>query len=158
MEAHALAVAEIAVRFFGRYGRIRSIIRRAVLNGYALGEYCQGGGYAVRRSTLDSFASNGLFLDPLLWIYTPCGEDVTVSLYARAVGFVMQDFNAEGEPFGVRYQGLADNPEGLLARRYSIIHSVKDHDKYREDETRRFFREIRVLRGGESAMAHELLQ
>jgi hypothetical protein len=66
-----------------------------------------------------------------------------MGLYARAVGLDIADFNAAGEPFGIQFQGLPYSPDTMVARGYSLIHSVKDHGGVREEDTRRFFRSLR---------------
>ncbi len=134
----------VQIGYLGKYGRIRGAIRRAVLNGYALGEFCQGGGYALSAAALHAMDQQGALNDPLLWLHTPCGEDVVVSMYVRAAGFYLEDFNRDGEPFGVKCLGLPDSPQRLLQRGFAIIHSVKNHRHYDEAATRAFFRQQRV--------------
>jgi hypothetical protein len=136
-------IPRLQVGCFGRYRRIRRILQQALLNGYVLGEYCIGGGYAVSGASVDAIVAEGFLDDPLLWLHTPCSEDVVVSLYVRAVRKKLADFNGEGEPFGVKNPGLPFAPELLLDRGYAIIHSVKDHRQFLEDRTRAFFRERR---------------
>lgn len=125
--------------FFGKYGRIRAILRQAILNGYILGENCVGGGYAISGETLSKIHKSGLLDEPLLWINTPCGEDVVISLYVKRVCKGFADFNGIGEPFGVSVQGSPFSPEEILKRGYSIVHSVKSCGGYGESDTRSFF-------------------
>jgi hypothetical protein len=135
----------LQVAFWGRFKRMRDTIRSALLEGYRLGEHCQGGGYAISRSCLEAFESKGLFDDPCSWLYfsEPLGEDRIVSMCAVAGGFLLQGYNRDGEPFGVQYRGLADSPQRMMARGFAIIHSVKDHGDQKEDDTRAFFRALR---------------
>lgn len=127
----------------GRYGKIRRMLHQALANGYVPGEMCQGGGLAVSSAAIGSMAKGGLLSDPLLWMKTPCGDDVVLAIYVRAVGFRPENFCGSDEPFATKYKGLPAPPQVLLDYGYSIIHSVKDHQTFREAETRAFFREIR---------------
>jgi hypothetical protein len=88
-------------------------------------------------------ASQGYLSDPLCWLRSGCTEDVMMGIYARAVGMDMADHNGPGEPFGVQFSGLPYSPDILLARGYSIVHSVKDQGELREADTRQFFRSFR---------------
>ena len=127
----------------GRYGRIRNVIRRALLNGYRLGEHCAGGGYAIPMRVVGALKNAKLLDDPLLWLKTPLGEDTVLSLCVQAAGFLIQQGETDREVFGVKHLGLIAAPEQLMARGYAIIHSVKDHNGYREDGTRAYFRRLR---------------
>jgi hypothetical protein len=132
---------------FGKYGRIRAILRQALLNGYVLGENCLGGGYAISGATLAEFYKAGLLDEPMLWIYTPCSEDVVVSLYVKRVCKDFGDFNGIGEPFGVSVKDSPFSPEELIKRGYSVVHSVRACNGSNESETRLFFSSLRNGRG-----------
>ncbi len=133
----------LQISLWGRPRRVRLALTAALGNGYRLTEHCQGGAYAVRAEMLNRMAAAGYLNDPLCWLRSGCGEDLMVGMYAYAVGMELSDFNREHEPFGVQYQGLPDRPDNLRTRGYGIIHSVKDHGEFREEETRRFFRAVR---------------
>ncbi|RYF37684.1 MAG: hypothetical protein EOO38_25875, partial [Cytophagaceae bacterium] len=60
----------LQIGYWGRFGKIRTIIRTGLLKGYALGECCQGGGYAVSRDAIDKMAEACYLEDPLLWLNT----------------------------------------------------------------------------------------
>ena len=139
----------LQVGYLGRYGRIRDVIRRALLNGYRLGEHCSGGGYAVSMRAVRALEREGFLDDPLLWLKTPLGEDTVLSLCVQAAGFSIQQNEAEREVFGVKHLGLLAAPEELAKRGYAIIHSVKDHKEHREAQTRAHFRQVRsAMRSG----------
>ena len=129
--------------FYGRDKRRRETIVAAVRSGYRLGIHAQGGGYAVSRRGLSRMAAGGIFMDPLLWIWAPCSEDVVMTISAFACGGRAGDLNANGEPFGTLSRGLPDTPPRLVERGFSIIHSVKDFEGAKEAEIRQFFRERR---------------
>lgn len=123
-----------------RRRRIREMLRTARAVGYRDGEHCLGGAYAIGRAALDALRTEGFLDDPCLWNGTGLGEDVALGLMVRSAGFDLRGLVDEGEPFGVRFRGLADSPRGLLARGYSIIHSVKSDPTHDERSIRAFFR------------------
>lgn len=129
---------------FRRDRERRRLILAAMAHGQTLGMHCQGGGYAVRGRMLKKLAQAGCFDDPFLWFWAPVCEDTVMSLTIYAQGGQAADLNGEGEVFGVAHIGLPDSPQNLLKRGYSIIHSVKDSDAYREADTRAFFKAKRV--------------
>lgn len=135
----------VQVGCLGRYGCIRNVIRRALLNGYRLGEHCSGGGYAISMHAVRALKKEKLLDDPLLWLKTPLGEDTVLALCVQAAGFLIQQGEAQREVFGVKHRGLMDAPEQLLKRGYAIIHSVKDHDRCREEQTRAYFKRLRPV-------------
>jgi hypothetical protein len=128
---------------FPRDRKRRSLIRAAVRNGYRLGLHCQGGAYALGRRGLRQLSADGVFTDPMLWIWTPCSEDIVITVSAYACGGTAGDLNDNGQPFGTLARGLPDTPDRLVERGFSIIHSVKDFEDFREDQTRDFFRKRR---------------
>lgn len=115
----------------------RNIISAAAANPeYSLGAHCLGGAYAV---------SANLFKRSHEWDWKPfvggrLGEDVTLGLHCGACGMRMRGMVDEGEPFGVSWIGLPGDPESLVRRRYSIVHSVKDGDYGSEQQLRAWFR------------------
>ena len=139
----------LQVGVLGRAREIRRIMRDALLNGYAFGDHCQGGGYAVSRHALKTFRAKGFFRDPLLFLDSPLTEDITLGLLAKSAGLKMKDFNQPGEVFGVKFKGLSAPPPELAARGYGVIHSVKDFEEVKESEVRGYFRDRR-RRGSDS--------
>ncbi|HEY0792711.1 MAG TPA: hypothetical protein VGD78_16735 [Chthoniobacterales bacterium] len=140
----------LQLAFWGRYGRIRNVLRRALLNGYRLGEHCSGGGYAVSAECLQALHREGYLDDPTLWLQAPLGEDAIVALLAAAAGYGLEPFDQAGDVFAVRHLGLPDAPDRLVAQGRSVIHSVKDHGDRREADIRTFFKSRRPPRGGGS--------
>jgi hypothetical protein len=129
---------------FRRDRQRRALIQAAVRNGYRLGLHCQGGAYALSRHGLTQIKASGALSDPMLWIWTPCSEDIVMTVSAYACGGTAGDLNGDGEPFGTLAHGLPDTPERLVERGFSIIHSVKDFEDSKEKETREFFRQRRL--------------
>jgi hypothetical protein len=130
----------VSLRRDRAHRHIASLIRCACANGYTLAEHCMGGGYAVSRELLKRMAAAQYLDDPSLWISIDLPEDVMIGIHVRAVGLEFADSVREGEVFGVRYQGLPDSPENLLAKRYAVIHAVKNDESYDEASVRAFFR------------------
>jgi hypothetical protein len=143
----------IQVGYFGACGKLRKTIHRALLNGYHLGECCQGGGYAVSGAALKQAVVSGILQNPLIWLRTPLCEDVAMGIVIRSVGLRMQDFNGDGEPFGVKFEGLPDDPSRLIERGFSIIHSIKTFGQREEPTNRAFFQDVRKKKLSKNAGA-----
>jgi hypothetical protein len=99
------------------------IMERAEGYGYQRGESVLGGAYVVTHACLAGLAREG-FLG-----ITPTGpriaEDVTFSLFARALGYGLHDVSGPSDPFALAYRGLPMPPRTLLARGKKVVHSVK---------------------------------
>lgn len=108
------------------------------------GIHCMGGGYAVSRTLLDRLTAAHLLDDPMIWTGIDLPEDVTIGLHTQAVNMTFADAVGEGEVFGVRYRGLPFLPEELVAKRYSVIHAVKNDERVDEATVRKFFAERRA--------------
>jgi hypothetical protein len=134
----------LQLALFGKYRRIRDIIRKAILNGYRLAEHCSGGGLAVSASCVRAMRDAGLFEEPTMWLRTPLGDDTVVALCAASVEFGIQGFEGKGDPFACKHVGLPDTPERLAEAGYSVIHSVKDHGNQREEAIRTYFQQRRL--------------
>jgi hypothetical protein len=130
-------------------------IAEAMRNGFKYDEYCQGGGYVISPAMLNGMAGKGYFVNPTRWLYLPFGEDMVVGMYAWSLRLRIVDLSDIGQPFGVQGIGLPYDPEDLLRRGYSIIHSLKD-DRYSENGLREFFRNTRRANcaGSERRIAH----
>ncbi len=133
----------LQLAFWGKYKRVRNVLRQAIMNGYRLGEHCAGGSYAISMPCVRALQAAGLLDDPTRFLQVPLGDDPLLALLAAAAGYGLAPFDAAGEPFAIRHRGLPDTPENLLARGHSIIHSVKDHGDQTEVALRAFFRNRR---------------
>ena len=120
----------------------RAVLAAARRHGYVAGEHCLGGAYAVRGRLIGELASRG-WLDAEPWLGTWLGEDVVLGLLARAAGYDLQGLVGPGEPFALARDGLPAPPEELLADGHTILHSVKNDPRYREEELREYFRSDR---------------
>ena len=114
-------------------------VRRAVRNGYAMGEHVMGGGYAVTATAVKRMAAAGLFNDLNLWVDTFASEDGVASLYAKLVGTTMVDYCGEGDVFGVSYRGLPFTMDEVVRRNYAVIHSLKNDANATEEQIRAYF-------------------
>ena len=132
-------------RRFGRSLRpVRQIIRAARANGYAWGEHCLGGAYAVSPALLDALHDQRR-LTPEDWLHVEISEDVALGLLCHAAGLEPRDsVRPNAGVFGVRYKGLPFDPPALLAKGYALAHSVKNHPGLSEDEARNYFRHRRA--------------
>lgn len=133
----------LPINLWGRPARLRRIIRRAMANGYVLGQSVQGGAYSISTAAINTLAQRGYLADPMLWLNTDLVEDVMMSMLIMASGMELQGFAANGEVFGVLHKGLADRPQRLIERGYGIIHSVRNDPHYSEEEIRAFFQNSR---------------
>ena len=116
------------------------MIRKAMRNGYVLGQSVQGGAYAISNEGLDALGRAGYLRNPLMWLNTAMVEDVLVSTMIMATGKKLLGHAANGEVFGVLHKGLPDFPEKLLERGYGIAHSLRNDPRHSEPELRAFFK------------------
>lgn len=123
---------------------IRKHIEKALSNGYELGEYVQGGSYALSGELIRRLGLAGHLDRPLLWRDIPSGEDVMMGIYTRNVGMSFLSMTEVGEPFAIQYRGLPYPPEVLVKRGHAITHSVKNDPAYSEDKIRAYFKEQRL--------------
>ena len=126
----------------------REFVRDARKLGYRPGEHCQGGAYAVSMRAVREIKERGWF-DAGLWMGTQTAEDVVMGAEVRAAGFGIAGMVAPGEPFAVRYIGIEDAPDVLVAAGHGLVHSLKSHGDWTEAELRDAFRRIRGQRVGE---------
>ena len=136
----------VQVNLWGRRAIVRRHIQAALAQGYERGTHCLGGAYAVRAEMLRRMAARGYLEDPLLWLDSACGEDVMMGIYTRAVGLSSMNLVGRDEPFGIEHRGLVDSPVNLVARGFSLIHSVKNDPTFSEEEIRAFFSARRARR------------
>jgi hypothetical protein len=127
-----------------RMQRIRGYYQSALENGYLTGEACEGGGYALRFKAICRFEKAGMFNDPLLLLGS-LAEDVMLSMLVKSCGLDFLDLSGPGSVFRIELAGLPDDPPKLAVDGCSIIHSLKDHGKWREEQTRSFFRDRRQV-------------
>lgn len=114
----------------------RAMLRLAREHGYEWGEHCLGGAYAVAGDLVREWGDRGWLDDELAWRRTNLGEDVVVGLMCRAAGRRM----ANSDVFGTRFVGLPADPETLADSDYAIVHSVKSHPGWEEEDIRALFR------------------
>jgi hypothetical protein len=150
---HGKAVAMLGRRFDWRWPlqslratrdpnrlHVARLIRKACANGYEHGEHCMGGGYALSGELVRRMDQNGYLDAPDRWMHIDLPEDVMIGIHVRAVGMAFANHVGEGEVFGVRYLGLPDSPQNLLAKRYAVIHAVKNDPNHDEATIRAFFK------------------
>jgi hypothetical protein len=118
-------------------------IGEALKHGYRFGEHCLGGAYAISAELPRRMREGGYLDDPGLWLPIDCPEDVMVGLYTKCVALRHMNCVGDGEVFGVRHRGLADTPQRLVERGYSVIHAVKNDPNFPEPEIRALFQHRR---------------
>jgi hypothetical protein len=123
----------------GRAARVRRLVLDAREQGYEWGEHALGCALAVRRAALD----DAMLDDPMLFKGTNLSYDPILGLFVRRAGYRQKGMVADGEPFGLLWQGLPDTLERLVERGFSIVHSTKNDPRYEESEVRAFFGALR---------------
>jgi len=118
---------------------IRAALTTARKQGYAYGEHCLGGGYALSREFVRRMETQGHLKNPLQWLSVDSPEDVMIGMYTAAVGLKHANFVGDNEVFGVRHEGLPYEPAELVSRGYSVIHSIKNDKRISEREVRAYF-------------------
>ena len=123
----------------GRWAVLGRTVRRARRQGYAWGEHSQGGSYLISRLLIERMRDQGYLEHGKYWLHIYMCEDPMMGLYARACGLQNVASSEAGDIFGVAHQGLPLPPRELLARGYSIVHSVKNDPRFSESEVCDFF-------------------
>ena len=139
-----LKLRGLQLSMFGHWRLLRETLESAMANGYELGEFVQGGGYAIHRTALRAMDSRGLLDVPRRWIRAPFSEDVAVSVCIMAAGHKLGGAVDDGEPFAVESEGLSDTPERLIQRGFSVIHALKKDRRFSEADIRAYFRAKRL--------------
>jgi hypothetical protein len=64
-------------------------------------------------------------------------------MYTFVTQLKCKDASRLGEPFASKWKGLACSPEQLLTRGHAIIHSLKNDERFSEQEIRAYYKSIR---------------
>lgn len=124
-----------------RARRVRRLIREGRAAGYAWGEHVLACALAMPRPAAQAcLAPVG---DPLTFAGSELGDDAALGILVRRAGYRLAGHVGEGETFGVAWRGLPDSPKRLAERGYSVIHSVKNDQRWPEAEVRRHFARLR---------------
>ena len=142
-----VAIAKIFTKYFLRhpfiYWRIRKVLFKAIDNGYDLGEFVFGGTYAFSRLGLEKLRDNDLL--PMKNVLgADLEEDHFFSMLMVAVGMGLGDLASGDKPFACAWKGLPASPETLLNANKKIIHSTRNWGDFKEEQIRKFFREVRT--------------
>jgi hypothetical protein len=99
------------------------LMAQAERHGYQRGEAVLGGAYVMTRQCLRALGAGGYLAR------TPTGpriaEDVTFSLFSRALGFELVELAGPQQPLALAWRGLTMPPQEIMARGKKAIHSVK---------------------------------
>ena len=125
--------------FWGWRRRTRHLIKRAQSHGYILGDWCQGGAYALSPEFLRRLAADPAFARPRDFLHTDFGEDVLMALITYALALRIEYTVGPARLFASKWKGLYDAPAALAAAGHGIIHSLKNHAGRSEADTRAFF-------------------
>lgn len=115
---------------------VRRVTRAALVRQYQPGEHCIAAGCAISAEMVRRAAGEGWLDDPRAWLNTRLGDDIMLGMMARALWLDLRDFH---QVFGLKHIGLADTPQGLADRGFAVVHSVKNDERFPEEEVRAFF-------------------
>lgn len=105
---------------------VRRIICSALHNGYLLGDFLQGGAYAIRGQLIQELYTHRLITNPIAFLRQFYGEDVLATLLCYAMAYFPKGFNQPGEVFGVQNQGIPAPLPQLIDAKFAIVHSIKE--------------------------------
>ena len=118
---------------------LRTLYKKAIVNGYKTGESVFGGSYFMSESCLKKLYDEGWLPEKRLHnVYLE--EDHIFTLLAKAAGFNLYDLSEGNLPFGCTWKGLPDSPENLLKNGKRIIHSTRYWNDLKENQIRQYFR------------------
>jgi hypothetical protein len=123
-------------------------LRRARSHGYEPGEHCLGATYVHSPAAVAALVDGGHLTRPE-FAASRLGEDHLMAMLTVACGYRLGDFATGDQPLAVRWQGLPDSPDRLLASGKAIVHSVRYWHDMDEGEVRAAFADAR--RGDPSA-------
>lgn len=127
--------------------KARRYILDARRHGLGWGEHILACGLAMPGRTLQALRRDGCLDNPTVFAGTGLSDDMVLAILVRRCGYTLAGHVDEGETFGVTWRGLPDTPDRLLARGYSVIHSVKNDSRFPEEKIRQYFRRRRSLAG-----------
>jgi hypothetical protein len=138
--SHDRELKKLLFSFWGWRRRIRLLIQRAVRNGYVLGDWCQGGAYALSPEFLRRLAADPFFARPRDFLHVDFCEDVLMALITHALRLRIHYTAGPSRLFASKWKGLFDAPEALARAGHGVIHSIKDHGDRKEADIRAIFR------------------
>ena len=142
--SHDREQGKIIFSFWGWRRRIRLLIQRARQNGYVLGDWCQGGAYALAPEFLARLSADPAFARPDDFLHLDFCEDILMVVAVHALGLRVHYTIGPSRLFASKWKGLFDSPSALALAGHAVIHSVKDHGDHKEKTTRAMFRARRL--------------
>jgi len=124
------------------------IARRALANGWALGENVFGGACFITWLCLEAMYRKGYLSPPRRGWNSKISDDVYLTMCALAAGFDRGQFAVPNGPLCLAWQNLPLPAKEIDARGYKLVHSVdKGENTSREENggmtAREFFRAVR---------------
>jgi hypothetical protein len=135
---------KIIFSFWGWRRRIRRLIHRAQRNGYVLGDWCQGGAYAVSPALLARLQEDPALARPRDFLHLDFCEDVLMIVIVYALGLRAHYTTGPGRLFASKWKGLYAAPDALAGAGHGVIHSIKEHGQLTEADIRSIFRARRL--------------
>jgi hypothetical protein len=137
--SHDRELKKLIFSFLGWRRRIRLLIHQARLNGYVLGDSCQGGAYALSPEFLRRLAADPRFARPRDFLNNDFCEDLLMTLITYALRLKIEYTSGPSRLFASKWKGLYGAPEELALAGHGIIHSVKDAAGRSEADIRSYF-------------------
>jgi hypothetical protein len=143
--AAAILEAECGARGL-RHPSLRRTLRHvraaAEDRGYVAGAHPLGGAYIHSPDAVRALLDAGLLDLPVL-ARSRLGEDHLFAMLTVAAGYGIDDFGGPGQPLALRWIGLPDHPDALLAGDAMVTHSVRSWGDLDESAVRALFRAAR---------------
>lgn len=138
--SHDRELGKFLFSFWGWRRKIRLLIGRATRHGYVLGDWCQGGAYALSPDFLRRLGADPFFARPADFLPLDFCEDVLMALSVYALDLNIHYTTGPARLFASKWKGLLADPETLAAAGHGVIHSIKTHPGRTEAEVRAYFR------------------
>jgi len=135
---------KIICSLWGWRRRVRRLIRRAQRNGYMLGDWCQGGAYALTPTFLAQLRADPALARPEDFLHLDFCEDLLMIVIVYALGLRAHFTTGPARLFASKWKGLYDAPDAMARAGHGIIHSIKEYQALQEDEIRAIFRARRA--------------
>jgi hypothetical protein len=118
------------------------IIRRAQGNGYVYGELVLGCATAYNFECAFRLAA---FIDDFKWVRPIRGlaEDYFTTVFVKYVNMDLGDASHPEGPMAVQLKGIPLTLEKIIEQDKKVIHSIKNDERYSQDEIRAFFKNFR---------------
>jgi hypothetical protein len=103
----------------------RTLLQRAIANGYTLGEFAIGGCYILRREVVSGLETSGFLHRSPFRLLPMTGEDGIMTPHVYAVGYAVVDDVSDGGLFAIEGKHFRADPLLLKSRGHYVLHPLK---------------------------------